>query len=194
MVTFLKLKPPEETLMYKTPRPLAPLAFDARGHLSAGIHNCTLDQLRPLVFTNPHRRAMWYRLVSFLVWPVLVPRFSHAYIGGGFLSTVSHPEDVDIILETKDPYGPEAFATVERFFLVGLENIRDIYSVDLHFWMEGAPGGLADFRAFFQYERPAKTSSEIYGACNGLVRLDLNAIAIKSQIKKHLSPLALEAA
>jgi hypothetical protein len=165
------------------------LFFAPDGCFPPGIHDCTLDELRPLVFTNPYRQAMWYRLVSFLIWPVLVPRFSYAYIGGGFLSTKPEPKDVDVILQTKEAYGPESFATVERFFMVGLETIREIYSVDLHFWMEGAPGSLADYRAFFQYERPQKEGGDLFGPSRGVARISLTDLSVREQLRRQLSPV-----
>ena len=155
--------------------------------LSAGVHDLTLDELRPLVCTNFHRQAMWFRLVSFLVWPVLVPRFSYVYVGGGFMTDAPEPRDIDVIMETADPYGPEAFAVVERFFLAGLDNIRDIYTVDVHFWMEGAPQSLADYRTFFQYNRPENRKEPLFGPAKGLARINIHAPDIKDQMKKHLS-------
>ena len=35
-----------------------------------------------------------------------------------------------------------------------IESIYETYSVHLHFWCEGFPGGMSDFRRFFQYLRP----------------------------------------
>src|ERR1700679_4299623 len=126
------------------------IKFRKGGCLKVGIHDCTLTELRALTFTNNHRRALGYKLLNFLCWPILSRRFSHAYLGGGFLSTTPFPVDIDLVLETKEPFGPKAFKAIEPFFLTGLKNVLDIYSIDLHFWMEGAPNSLADYRSFFQ--------------------------------------------
>ena len=158
-----------------------------RGMLPAGVHDLTLDQLRPLVCTNFHRQAMWFRLVSFIVLPVLLRRFSYVYVGGGYLTDAPEPRDIDVIMETKDPYGPEAFAVVERFFLAGLDNIRDIYTVDLHFWMEGAPNSLADYRTFFQYNRMEPRKEPLFSPVKGLARVNIRTPDIKEQLRRHLS-------
>ena len=161
-------------------------SFTENGFLPPGIHELRLSELKPLVFTNEHRRWMWYRLIGFMAWPLFVRGFSHVYLAGSFLSTKEYPEDVDVILQTKDPYGTESFAVVERFFLVGLERIRDFYTVDVHFWMDGAPSGLADYRSFFQYGRPPNPSP-IDPARRGIVRLPISQIDL-TELSAHFSP------
>ncbi len=146
----------------------------------------TFHQLKPLVFTNSHRRWMWYRLVGFMAWPIFVRGFSRVYLAGSFVSTKEFPCDVDVILETKAPYGPESFAVVERFFLVGLERIRDFYGVDVHFWMDGAPSGLADYRTFFQYGRPHRNPL-IDPARRGVVRISVDQVSLE-ELGAHFSP------
>ncbi len=69
--------------------------------------------------------------------------FDCAYINGGFITVKTAPADVDVILQTMEP-----------FFAMGIDSIYDTYSVHLHFWCEGFPGGMSDFRRFFQYVRP----------------------------------------
>jgi hypothetical protein len=83
------------------------------------------------------------------------------------------PEDVDVILQPKAPYGPEAFVAMEPFFVKGIEAIFEEYSVHLHFWCEGFPGGMSDFRRFFQYLRPqdAAPMKLQEGARKGIVRV-----------------------
>ena len=85
---------------------------------------------------------------------VATGKFSHAYIDGGFITNKAFPKDIDVILQTRAQYGAEAFAAMEPFFAKGIDTIYTKYSVHLHFWCEGFPGGLSDFRRFFQYLRP----------------------------------------
>jgi hypothetical protein len=64
---------------------------------------------------------------------------------------------------------------MEPFFSEGLGTILTKYSVHLHFWSEGFPGGLNDFRRFFQYLRPqdAAPLGLKEGAKKGIVRIKL---------------------
>ena len=157
------------------------------GQLACGIHDFTLAQLRPLVATTPYRRAMWARFITFMGWPIMVNRFSHAYVGGGFVSLKEQPRDIDLILQTRCPYGPEAFQVLERFFSVGLETIHDTYTIHLHFWMENAPPGFSDYRIFFQYTRPEKQHPEKNR--RALIRLSLLDPDIKRQFRDQLDSL-----
>jgi PAS domain S-box-containing protein len=144
-----------------------------------------LDELAGLVLFNNHRRAQWLQLMGFLAWPVMNRRFSYAYIGGGFLSAKAHPQDVDVVLETTAPYGPQAFTTVSRFFAAGLDQIQDIYGVHLQFWMKGAPPGLSDFRTFFQYQRPEEKRGGI-NRSRGIVRLQLSNREAMAEVRRQL--------
>jgi hypothetical protein len=64
---------------------------------------------------------------------------------------------------------------MEPFFAEGLDTIVAKYSVHLHFWCEGFPGGLNDFRRFFQYLRPqdAAPLGLKEGAKKGIVKVKL---------------------
>jgi hypothetical protein len=101
--------------------------------------------------------------------------FAYAYIDGGFITNKALPEDIDVILQTRVSYGAEAFAAMEPFFAMGMDKIHARYSVHLHFWCEGFPGGLSDFRRFFQYLRPqdAAPLGLKEGAKKGIVRIQL---------------------
>src|ERR1700693_1492020 len=102
---------------------VAPLpAFDSSGSLPLGIHDCTLDDLAVATGFNDHRRKMWLQLASFLAWPILIKQFSYAYFGGGFVSNAAAPSDIDVILETAKPFGPDALLAVSRFFAFGIES------------------------------------------------------------------------
>ena len=153
--------------------PLPP--FNYHGYLPEGVHDTTLDQLRGRLAFNPKRVELWDGLQDFLRWAVATGRFSHAYIDGGFITDKSNPEDIDVILQTRAAYGTAAFAAMEPFFAMGMDEIYTKYSVHLHFWCEGFPGGLSDFRRFFQYLRPqdAAPLGLREGARKGIVRITL---------------------
>ncbi|MEJ0000372.1 MAG: hypothetical protein WDO13_15160 [Verrucomicrobiota bacterium] len=161
----------------ETPPPL-PL-FNYHGYLPEGVHDTTLDVLRERFVFNPERVVLWQRLIQFCDWAVSTGQFSYAYLDGGFITSKPRPEDIDVILQTRvqtrAPYGAEAFAAMEPFFAAGMDVIYTNYSVHLHFWCEGFPGGLSDFRRFFQYLRPqdAAPLGLREGARKGIVRVKL---------------------
>jgi hypothetical protein len=160
-------------------------SFQSSGRLPPGVYDFTLDGLAALTCFNPHRRKMWKQLINFLVLPSLVNDFSYAYVGGGFLSTNSHPDDIDLVLQTKRPYGPESFAVLSRFFATGLGQIQAVYGIHLHFWIENAPQGVCDFRIFFQYERPKAIKPSVDPAC-GVAKLDLTAPDLLESLRSYL--------
>ncbi len=135
---------------------LPPLNY--HGYLPEGIHDTDVDTLRRAFVTNAKREALWDRLQQFLHWAMAQGEFSHAYIDGGFVTDKPSPEDVDVILQPKAPFGAEAFRAMEPFFAVGIDQLFITYSVHLHFWCEGFPGGMNDFRHFFQYLRPQEAA------------------------------------
>jgi hypothetical protein len=153
--------------------PLPP--FNFHGYLPEGVHDTTLCEVQERFAINPKRLILWERLQEFLCWPTGTGTFSYAYIDGGFVTNKSQPEDIDVILQTSAQYGVEAFAAMEPFFAIGIDEIYAKYSVHLHFWCEGFPGGMSDFRRFFQYLRPqdAAPLGLREGAKKGIVRIKL---------------------
>jgi hypothetical protein len=156
--------------------PDAPLPpFTYFGYLPEGVHDTTFDHLQRRFVINERRTALWQKLQEFLQWAIAMDQFSHVYIDGGFITNKSSPEDIDVILQTRVDYSPEAFVAMQPFFVKGLDAIRAEYSIHLHFWSEGFPGGLSDFRRFFQYLRPqdAAPYGLKEGARKGIVRIKL---------------------
>jgi len=149
--------------------------FTYHGLLPEGVHDCKLEDLEEPLATNPQRVKLWERLKQFLEWARATEQFCCAYIDGGFITDKAHPEDIDLILQTRASYGPEAFIAMEPFFAEGMDTILEKYSVHLHFWCEGFPGGISDFRRFFQYLRPqdAAPLGLREGAKKGIVRIKL---------------------
>jgi hypothetical protein len=149
--------------------------FTYHGLLPEGVHDCRLEDMEEIFVTNPQRELLWKRLVLFIEWARSMDQFSCAYIDGGFITNKIFPEDIDVILQTRVSYGPEAFVAMEPFFAEGFDKIFDEYSVHLHFWCEGFPGGMSDFRRFFQYLRPQDAAPRGLkeGAKKGILRLAL---------------------
>lgn len=149
--------------------------FTYHGLLPEGVHQCKLEDLEEPLATNPQRIKLWKRLNEFIDWARSTDQFSCAYIDGGFITDKVHPEDIDVILQTRVSYGPDAFIAMEPFFSEGMDAIFEKYSVHLHFWCEGFPGGMNDFRRFFQYLRPQDAAPRGLkeGAKKGIVRIEL---------------------
>jgi hypothetical protein len=149
--------------------------FTYHGYLPEGVHDATVELLQQRFVTNLTRQLLWDRLQNFLLWATSTGNFECAYIDGGFITSKAAPADVDVILQTKAAYGSEAFAAMEPFFAQGIDSIYDTYSVHLHFWCEGFPGGMSDFRRFFQYVRPQDAAPRGLkeDARKGIVRLKL---------------------
>jgi hypothetical protein len=157
-------------------QPFVPLPpFNYHGFLPEGVHDTTLQELWNRFAINPRRIALGEKLREFLDDVVNNGQFSHVYIDGGFVTNKVAPEDIDVILQTAVPYGPDAFRAMEPFFAQGLDAIYARYSVHLHFWADGFPGGMSDFRRFFQYLRPqdAAPLGLKEGALKGIVRIKL---------------------
>jgi hypothetical protein len=149
--------------------------FNYHGLLPEGVHDCKLEDLQERMVTNTQREILWSNLQAFLEWARSTERFSCAYIDGGFITDKIFPEDIDVILQTRAPYGTDAFLAMEPFFAEGMDKIFEKYSVHLHFWCEGFPGGVSDFRRFFQYLRPQDAAPRGLkeGAKKGIVRIEL---------------------
>jgi hypothetical protein len=150
-------------------------SLNYHGYLPEGIHDSTLEVMQERFVINPQRKLLWDRLQKFLQWAREKAAFSHVYVDGGFITSKAVPEDIDVILQPSAPYGPEAFRAMEPFFAEGIDAIYARYSVHLHFWCEGFPGGMSDFRRFFQYLRPQEAAPRGLreGARKGIVRVKL---------------------
>ncbi len=153
--------------------PLPALTY--HGFLPEGIHDCDFAEIQKRFATNASRIVLCSRLEAFLQWAISTGSFSEAYIDGGFITDKAQPEDIDVILQVKVPYGPGAFAAMEPFFAKGFDTIFREYSVHLHFWCEGFPAGMSDFRRFFQYLRPQDAAPRGLkeGTRKGIARIKL---------------------
>jgi hypothetical protein len=120
-----------------------------------------------------------------LAWPICSGKFSHLYIDGGFISLKDHPRDIDIVLQTREPYGPAAFKAIEPFFVIGLDSIRETFTVHLHFWMENAPPGMIDFRSFFASNRRSHLHAAIMPE-TGLFRISLLEPDIRDIVRREI--------
>jgi len=150
--------------------------LDERGCLPEGIHDCPFGELQKRFAINPQRERLWEQFRMFTLWAVSTNKFSYIYVGGGYISSRSDPRDMDVILQTKEPFGPDSLRALEPFFSLGLNKISQVFSVHLHFYLHGFPGAI-DFRSFFQYLSPEETKRfDGMGNKKGIVRMDADSV------------------
>jgi len=131
--------------------------FDRWGYLPDGTHDACFELVVQRFATNPTRSVLCQRLQRFLLMVIDSKNYSHAYIGGEFTTAKASPKEIEVILQTRDKYGPEAFQAIDSTLKPGLEAIYKKYSVRLHFWCEGFPEGVNGFQDHFQCILPQET-------------------------------------
>ncbi len=153
--------------------------FNSAGLLPPGIHDCSLDDAHHRFVINPHRAQMWSRFLKFVDWTRSLNSFDILYLDGGYISDKAKPQDIDVILQTRAPYGTAALESMIPFFHYGTDKILEEYGVHIHFWSEGFPGGVNDFRLFFQYLRPQDAAPRGLqaGATKGIVKINIRKSA-----------------
>ncbi|HSI85578.1 MAG: hypothetical protein ACAI35_16535 [Candidatus Methylacidiphilales bacterium] len=172
------------------------LSFAAHGYLTPGIHPSSFTDAERLLAFNDARRTQWQHLERFVAWVAGSNQFSCIYLDGGYVSRKAVPDDIDCILQSREPYGTAALESMIPFFSYGLERILTEYRVHLHFWAEGFPGGVQDFRMFFQYVRPrdAAESSLAPQDRKGILRLDLGERSVVPELSSDYPPSQVEPA
>jgi hypothetical protein len=153
--------------------------------LREGVHDLNLEQLQKVVCTTPSRWSLWLRLLSFLTRPILDQQFSFAYIGGTVLSNRVQPEDVKVILETKEPFSSCGFTPLKSYIRDGQERIRQVFSVHLHFWIQDKPHNQLDHELFFSPRHPL---IELGSSGETVVCVNLRNPKIFYQLRAVLDP------
>ena len=150
-------------------------SFNRWGYLPDGVHDACFELVIQRFATNSVRRTLCQRLQRFLLLVIDGRSCSHAYISGEFTTDETYPKEIEVILQTRDKYGPEAFQAIEPIVSLGLDTIHEKYSVRLHFWCEGFPKGINDFQDYFQHIRPQETYplGIAAGVKKGIVRIRL---------------------
>ena len=135
------------------------LALNEFGFLPAGIHDAKLDEIEANFARTPTKRELWRRLLWFLA-EVTKDHFSYIYLAGGFVTSKEESTDMDVLLQPRASFGPKAFKAMEPFFVTGLDTIHKKYHVHLHFWCDGFPTGMQDFRKLFQSIRSSEARAK----------------------------------
>ena len=149
--------------------------FNRWGYLPPGVHDACFELVIQRFATNSVRRNLCQRLQRFLLLVIDSKCYSYAYIGGEITTVEASPKELDVILQTRDKYGPDVFRAIEPLLNIGLDAIYEKYSVRLHFWCQGFPEGIDDFRDYFQYIRPQEDCPVgiVAGAKRGIVGVKL---------------------
>jgi hypothetical protein len=145
------------------------------GPARPAVYVCSLPEVRQLVCSSPGREKMWLRLESFLARTNPGPSFSHLNLIGPFVSSRDHPREIDAVLQTRAFYGAAAFAALQPFFTLGLDEIRERYGIRLRFWIEGAPLGLRFIRGHGTVGAPSSMPGLHELMRQGIVRVELDA-------------------
>jgi hypothetical protein len=150
-------------------------SLNPTGYLPAGIHECELNEVELAFVNNPYRAKLWKRLREFVAWTGSMKQFDWMYLDGGFVTGKAEPDDIDVVLQPRAPYGVAALESMMPFFEFGLVKIREQYAIHLHFWCEGFPGGSLDFRLFFQYLRPQDAAPRglPLGSTKGIIKVKI---------------------
>ena len=120
--------------------------LDEHGLLPAGIHDCSVEEVKARFGWNAHRQRLIYCFVQFLTHEVR-NMFDHpVYADGSFVTDKDRPGDIDVVLELHNASDAENWRGL-MFMQEHQARIRSQYSVD--FWINFPHKN--DFVAFFQY-------------------------------------------
>lgn len=121
-------------------------ALDGHGLLPAGIHDCSVEEMRASFGWNEHRQKLICGFTHFLsieIWGV----FDYpVYADGSFVTDKKCPNDIDVALELRGASDAESWRGLV-FMEEHQARIREQYKVD--FWINFRSAN--DFVAFFQY-------------------------------------------
>ena len=123
--------------------------FDRYGLLPAGVHDCSLTEIRQRLGTNPHRRRLIKLLSDFISVEVRPLHDEHIYIDGSFVTDKERPGDVDVTLALSQSSAGNIFLRALSI-MQRQEDFMEHYCV--HCWI--SIPGISDFTAFFQYAGP----------------------------------------
>ena len=128
-------------------------ALDDHGLLPAGIHDCSVEEMRASFGWNEHRQELIRRFTCFLSNEICGVFDCPVYADGSFVTDKKCPNDIDVVLELQGASDGERWRGLV-FMQEHQERIRGQYRVD--FWINFRDANLHtnDFVAFFQYVEP----------------------------------------
>ncbi len=133
--------------------PIPPL--DQYGLLSAGIHDCTLDELQRRFgsFQISDRRPVLFQKLLALVVEAKAARFIRwLLIDGSFVTAKSDPNDIDLVLVLPHTHDLKADLSPVQYNLVSKRRVQRQYGFDMVVVRENAVE-YDEAVAFFQQVR-----------------------------------------
>jgi hypothetical protein len=149
--------------------------FNRWGCLPDGVHDACFEAVLERFSGGATRKALCNRLQRFLLLVIDTNSCSHVYLSGDFVTRANAPKEIEVTLETRSGYGPDAFQAIEPLVALGLDTILKKFSVRLQFWCRGFPKSIDDFYGYFHQIRatPATANGIAGGIKKGIVRITL---------------------
>ncbi len=149
--------------------------FNRWGCLPDGVHDACFEAVLERFSSGAARKVLCHRLQKFLLLVIDTNSCSHAYFSGDFVTAAPAPKEIEVTLQTRAPYGPDAFQAIEPLVALGLDKILEKYAVRLQLWCRGLPQGIEDFHDYLGQARAtaASTPGIAGGVKRGIVRITL---------------------
>ena len=120
-------------------------SLDAHGLLPAGVHDCTLMEIKASFTWNRHRQRL-YRGFASCFKDELRARFAAPIlVDGSFVTSAEVPNDVDVVLDAMQASREEQ-GQCQKFWYFHQRRLMSKYRVDLALNLPGQE----DMAAFFQ--------------------------------------------
>jgi Family of unknown function (DUF6932) len=143
--------------------------FDDNGVLPAGIHECSLDELRERFgqFQRTDQRCqLCERLETFLQRVQATGFFAFVIVDGSFVTATEHPNDIDLILALRANHDFTIALRPFEYNVLSKRQIRREFGFDVLIAREDRQE-LGEYLDFFAQIRQRP------GICKGLVRISL---------------------
>lgn len=130
-------------------------SLNENGFLPPGIHHCTLDEVRHRFgrFQETDRRPRLFRKLEEFAAEAHAARIIRAFIvDGSFVSAVSSPNDVDLLLVVAVGHDFRAELDLAQYKIFDGQRVRRVYGLDVFVVEEDSPESEALIR-FFQRVR-----------------------------------------
>jgi hypothetical protein len=143
--------------------PIPPLTSD--GLLPAGLHDCTLDEIRSAFGPYGRRRALFLRLAEFVEDAKRSGRVAEVIVDGSFVTSVLEPGDIDLAIAVIERQEQGLLRPIE-YNVLSKRRVKKKYDFDILAAPVGSPELAANVEFFSQVKnRP--------GAIKGVLRVTL---------------------
>lgn len=108
--------------------------FNERGHLPAGVHTCTLDEIQETFgsFQRTDRRPkLFERLKEFVEALKLSDIVESVMLDGSFVTNIDEPSDIDLVLVLKPNHDFAAELPPFRYNVLSRRMVRKTFRFDI---------------------------------------------------------------